>query len=60
MDMSERKGFQKGIQAMRELLISEFDKQASGSFEGYEIARLIAQAPGPKIEEESPKAKSPS
>ena len=54
MDMSERKGFQKGIQAMRELLVQEFDKQASGSFEGYEIARLIAQCQGPKIDDEKP------
>lgn len=43
MDMSERKGFAKGVEALRAALIERFERPGigAGSFEGFEIAHLI-------------------
>lgn len=47
---SEKKGFAAGVTAMRELLSSEFEKLGSGKFAAFEVARLIQNAPGPKMD----------
>lgn len=41
------KGFVQGVLAMRECLAHEFEQVGSGNYDGYEIAALIRQAPGP-------------
>jgi len=43
------KGFAAGVEAMRNLLVDEFDKIGSGYFTGTETAVLIERAPGPPI-----------
>jgi hypothetical protein len=52
MDQQRGKGYTKGIEAMRTLLIREFTAQGQASFTGVEIAGLIKQAPGPTREPE--------
>ena len=41
MDMSERKGFAKGVEAMRQELITQFERLKYGNFDGAEIVHLI-------------------
>lgn len=50
-EMSENKGFAKGVEALRHVLVTEFLQQGSGKFSGYECADLISQAPGPRLSE---------
>jgi len=57
--MSERKGFRAGVEAMRELLAKEFEQIGSGGFNGYEIANLIRQVPGPRPDEKPEPAEAP-
>jgi hypothetical protein len=44
---AEARGFAAGVEAFRELLITEFDRLRISGFEGGEVAALIQQAPGP-------------
>jgi hypothetical protein len=47
LEQQHGKGFGKGVQAMRDLLVEQFAEQGSAGFSGYEIAALIAQCAGP-------------
>ena len=47
---AEKKGFAAGVTAMREVLSDEFEKLGSGRFAAFEVARLIQNAPGPKLD----------
>lgn len=47
--MKERRGYQLGVTAMRELLAREFDRLGFASFNALEVRDLILQAPGPKL-----------
>lgn len=50
-DMMKRRtseqAFNRGVAALRSYLVTEFERLASGTFSGYEIAELIANAPRP-------------
>lgn len=46
----EQRGFTAGVEETKTILAQEFERLGSGSFSGYEIGKLIRQAPGPKIE----------
>lgn len=46
----EKKGFAAGVRQTKETLAAEFERLGSGSFDGYEIAGLIRQAPGPLLD----------
>lgn len=48
LEQQNGKGFGKGVQAMRELLVDQFSEQGSGRYSGDEVALLIAQCPGPQ------------
>jgi hypothetical protein len=52
IDQQRGKGYTRGIESMRALLIREFTAQGQASFTGVEIAGLIKQAPGPTREPE--------
>lgn len=52
IDQQRGKGYNKGIDALRVLLVREFTAQGQSSFTGFEIATLIKQAPGPSREPE--------
>ena len=54
MEMASSGGFIKGREAMRQIIVAEFDKLASGKFSGCEIADLVAQMPGPQVTDEEP------
>lgn len=43
--------FARGVAGMKKVLAAEFDRLGSGSFDGYEIAALIRNAPGPKFDD---------
>ncbi len=46
--MAAVRGFGKGVEALRTLLVTEFDGQGGGMFSGEEVAELIARTPSPK------------
>ncbi len=50
--MATVRGFSRGVEALRDVLGSEFERLGSGSFNGYEIAHLIRQTPSPRYAEE--------
>lgn len=50
--MAKNKGFIEGVKATKELLAQEFERFGSSEFSGDEIAALIRQAPGPKLEDQ--------
>lgn len=50
MEQQRGKGYSKGVEAMRVLLVREFAALGESSFTGKEIAALIKQAPGPARE----------
>jgi hypothetical protein len=47
----QKAGFALGVRKTKELFANEFRRLGSGYFDGYEIARLIEQAPGPSFAE---------
>ena len=47
---AERRGFTAGVAAMRACMASEFERLGSGRFAAVEVAELILQAPGPKLD----------
>lgn len=49
IERSERGGYVKGIKAMRELVVQEFDRLGASTFTGDEIAALVQRMPGPEI-----------
>ena len=53
MDRKERQGFVKGREAMREMIVREFDRLGSGMFSAVEVAHLVLQMPGPQVAEEA-------
>ena len=56
IERSERGGYVKGIKAMRELVVQEFDRLGASTFSGDEIAKLVHQMPGPQLEQDEAKA----
>ncbi len=52
IDQQRGKGYSKGVEAMRAVLVREFAALGDSSFTGTEIAALIKQAPGPSREPE--------
>lgn len=53
---AEAAGFARGVMATKGVLASEFSRLGNGQWSGYEIANLIARAPGPKFDEQPPRA----
>lgn len=61
MDQQRGKGYSKGVEQMRAVLVREFAALGDSNFSGIEIAALIKQAPGPAREpeaEEEPEEKT--
>lgn len=50
-DLLERRGFAKGVTAMRDLLVERFDAVGGGMLSGVEAARFIQQVDGPRAGE---------
>jgi len=51
--MAMVRGFAKGVDALRVVLMTEFDRLGCGMFSGSEVAALIEQTPAPRLEPES-------
>lgn len=51
--MAAVRGFAKGVEAFRMVLVTEFDRLGGGMFSGTEIATLIENCPAPRPEPES-------
>lgn len=49
--------FARGVAATKRVFVAEFSRLGVGQFTGYEIANLIAHAPGPSFDE-GPKPRS--
>lgn len=52
MSRAETKGFVAGREAMRRMVVAEFEKLGSGSFEAIEVAILVQQMPGPQVSDD--------
>jgi hypothetical protein len=48
----QKKGFAQGVTAMRYYLADQFLKAGSAVFEGYQLANIVKNCPGPKLTEE--------
>lgn len=51
MNRAEARGWVKGREAMRQMVVTEFDKLGTGMFRADEVATLVAAMPGPQITE---------
>lgn len=47
---AEKKGFVSGVAAMRASLAEDFDRAGAGIYEGRQVAQLIREVPGPKLD----------
>ncbi len=54
MDMAERKGFAKGREAMRKMLVAEFSRLSKCHLSGAEVAFAIQNAPAPSADSVTP------
>lgn len=50
-EKDQAKGFVLGVEALRAVLVTEFDRLGAGNFSGDEVAHLIAGTPRPKFSE---------
>lgn len=50
-DLMERRGFAKGVTAMRSLLVEKFAYLGGGMLTGSDVAQYIQQAPGPQVDQ---------
>ena len=48
--LKEKAGFKAGVDAMRASLAADFARAGSGVYYGSDVARLIMEVPGPKID----------
>lgn len=52
LDQAERRGFHKGVAAMREYVVSEFERFPNAVFTGAEMGLKVRAAPSPMADEE--------
>ena len=53
LEQENGKGFGKGVAAMREIVVNEFELQGGGMFSGWEIGVMVRQMPGPLPKDKS-------
>ncbi len=51
--MAMVRGFSRGVEALRDILVTEFDRIGNEKFSGIEIAMLIERTPAPRLEPEA-------